>query len=106
MTGIYRLIALVGGAGLSILIWWAIVAGDFGAAGDWLFSHPWGLVTLVDLYLGFLLFAGVIALVERTWYGRVLWIVPLFVLGNVWSALWLIFRAGRLVHALRDSPKT
>ncbi|MBO6795871.1 hypothetical protein [Maricaulis sp.] len=105
MSGLFRLIALAGGIGLTALIWWAVVEGDFGAAGDWLFNHPWGIVTLADLYLGFLFMAGVIALVERTWFGRIFWILPIFVLGNVWPALWLIVNAGKLVRTLRESSK-
>ena len=105
MSGLVRIGALVGAAGLSGLIWWAITTGDFGAAGAWLFNHPWGIVTLVDLYLGFALMAVVIAMVERSWIARLFWIAPLFVLGNVWSALWMLLRFGRFIGALRENPK-
>ena len=105
MSLLFRLVALVGGLILTALIWWAIETGNFGAAGDWLFNHPWGIVTLVDLYLGFVMFALVIGLVERSWPSRLFWILPIFVLGNVWSALWLILRAGRVVAAMRQAAK-
>ena len=46
--------------GLGALIIIAMTDGSFSRAGSWLLSEPWGLVTLVDLYLGFLLSAAVI----------------------------------------------
>ena len=43
-------------AGLGVLvagtIGWAITVGDFSAAGTWLTTDPWGIVTLADLYFG------------------------------------------------------
>ena len=79
------------GVALAILIAWAVHAGDFGEAGAWLTTDPWGIVTLADLYLGFLLSAVMICFLERSWKA-VLWIAPIPVLGNVWTVLWVIFR--------------
>lgn len=80
-------IALVFGA----MIGWAINAGDFGSASDWLTTDPWGVVTLADLYIGLLLSAVVIVSLERSWRG-VLWIVPLPFLGNLWTLIWFAAR--------------
>ncbi|MFY0639229.1 hypothetical protein [Maricaulis maris] len=96
-----RLAALVGTLGLTALIVWAVQAGDFGAAGDWLTHHPWGLVTLADLYFGFLIAAVFIAGIERDWRWAMVWILPLPLLGNVWAGLWLCLRAGRIWNTLR-----
>ena len=79
------------GVALVILIAWAFNAGDFGEAGAWLTTDPWGIVTLADLYFGFLLSAVMIGFLERNWKA-VLWIAPIPVLGNVWTVLWVIFR--------------
>jgi hypothetical protein len=79
------------GVVLAILIAWAVRIGDFGEAGRWLTSDPWGIVTLADLYFGFLLSAVIIGFLERSWKA-VLWIAPIPVLGNVWTVLWVIFR--------------
>ncbi|OLF75374.1 hypothetical protein AWH62_06005 [Maricaulis sp. W15] len=99
---ITRLVALVGALGLTALIAWAVQTGDFGAAGAWLTSHPWGLVTLGDLYFGFLIAAFFIAGIERDWRWRLFWILPLPLIGNVWAGLWLCLRAGRVRDALRS----
>lgn len=69
------------------------VAGDFSAEGSILLNLAWGRVTLIDLYLGFLLFAGWMAFREPTKGRAALWIVLLMLLGNltafayVWLAL-------------------
>lgn len=73
------------------LIVWAVMAGDFAAAGAWLTGDPWGIVTLADLYLGFLLSAVVIAAMERSWRA-VVWIAPIPFLGNLWTIIWFILR--------------
>ena len=91
-----RLAALLGTVGLTALIVRAIQTGGFGAAGAWLSSHPWGWVTLGDLYFGFLIAAFFIAGIERNWRWALFWILPLPVLGNVWAGLWLCLRAGRV----------
>ena len=84
---------------LTGLILFAVRAGDFGAAGDWLTGEPWGLVTLFDLYFGFVLAAIVIALAERRIVSAAFWILPIFVLGNVWTALWFVVRGLHLLKA-------
>ena len=38
-----RVILTVAGLAFAGVIAWAIVTGDFGAAGAWLTSDPWGL---------------------------------------------------------------
>lgn len=90
MTALRILLAILAVAFAGLIVW-AVLTGDFGAAGAWLTGDPWGLVTLADLYLGFLLSAVVIAAMERNWRA-VLWIAPIPVLGNVWTIIWFIFR--------------
>lgn len=95
--------SLLGLAALAFaaLIAWAANAGDFSAAGAWLIRDPWGIVTLADLYIGFALFAIVIALFERKAWRAVLWIAPLPFLGNLWALVWLAFALPVLVRRLR-----
>ncbi len=88
---------------LTALIALAVRTGDFSAAGSWLISHPWGLVTLADLYAGFILSATVIGCFERRWILRIVWIAPVFVLGNVWTAIWFALRAPEVFRRLSAS---
>ena len=87
-----RILSLLGGLALAALIVWAINVGDFGAAGAWLTSDPWGIVTLTDLYLGFFFFAVLVWLLEPNKAIALLFILPLPFLGHVWSAIWMVWR--------------
>ncbi len=102
---IIRLIYTLPGLGLAALIIFAMKTGDFGSAGRWLMSDPWGLTTLADLYLGFAILALFIALFERSWLA-VLWILPLPVLGNVWTVVWLVVRLPEIASRLRSRAQT
>lgn len=95
-----RLLAFACSLVLVALVLGAIGAGDFFAAGGWLTSDPWGIVTLFDLYFGFAITAILMAWTERDWRWSVFWITPLFFLGNVWTGLWLILRSRHLYECL------
>lgn len=98
---ILRLLTALGGLALGGLIWLAFTTGDFGAAGAWLMSDPWGRVTLFDLYLGFFFLAVIIALFEKHPLRAALWIIPLPILGNIWAALWLVLSLPEIARRLR-----
>jgi hypothetical protein len=95
MTGLRIFIAGVGLA-LAIVAFRAIMQTetleDFWFETQALLDQPWGLVSVADLYAGFLLTAIVMALVEGSVIAGALWAAPLLLLGNVWTAVWLAFR--------------
>ena len=95
----FRIIAGLGAIALAAAIVWAsITAGQsLSEAVGWLASEPWGVVSLVDLYLGFVLLAILIWVFEPNKLIALAFILPLPVLGNVWSAVWVAWRLG---HAL------
>ena len=100
---IFRSLLGLAALAFAALIVWAAKAGDFSGAGTWLTSHPWGIVTLIDLYIGFAISAVVIALFERRTWRAILWILPLPILGNVWTLVWLAFALPDLARRLRRS---
>ncbi len=57
---------------------------------DLLFSLAWGRVSLIDLYVGFLVFAGWIVYREKSWGRIAVWIVLLLILGNLASCLYVL----------------
>jgi hypothetical protein len=97
-----RLILLVLATAFAALIFWAVKTGDFWEEGAWLTSNPWGIVSLTDLYLGFLAVAIFMYVLEpgRT---RWFWIIPLPFLGNVWTLIWLAWRLPALINRLRHN---
>ncbi|MEN0002458.1 MAG: hypothetical protein AAF940_16405 [Pseudomonadota bacterium] len=96
---ILRFILAILGIAFAALIVWAVMVGDFWAEGGWLTSNPWGIVSLADLYLGFLLAAVIIAFAERTW-AALFWIAPIPFLGNVWVVIWFVLRLPMLRQRL------
>lgn len=49
-------------------IGWTFISGDFAADGAKLMALPWGIVSLVDLYVGFMLFSVWIVYLEKSWW--------------------------------------
>jgi hypothetical protein len=75
---------------LSGSIIWAFKSAPFWASFDLITENPWGKVTLIDLYSGFVAFAIIIGLVDGPWIGLIAFLL-LCVLGNVVSLAWLAF---------------
>lgn len=103
MTSAFRMLAALGGFLLLGLIVWAAGAADMGASFSAMMQDPWGVVALADLYLGFLILAAVIWIAEPNKALALAFILPLPVLGNVWAALWLALRLGRLAAKMRGT---
>ena len=102
MTAI-RIAYLLAGLGFAATIIWAFGAGDFGASFSAILVDPWGIVALADLYLGFVLFAFIIAGFEASPLRATAWIVALVILGNTISAIWLAWNAPQIWRRLRPA---
>jgi hypothetical protein len=68
---------------------------------NWLISEPWGVVSLVDLYLSFFFVAVLIWCLETNKAIALVFILPLPFLGHVWSAVWMVWRLAALLQARR-----
>lgn len=58
-------------------------------------ADPWGRVTLIDLIVGLIFVAAWIAVVEPRPWCAAGWIVALFLLGNVITLIFLLWRTRR-----------
>lgn len=67
---------------------YALVAGSFMAEAAVLFPSPWFQLTLVDLYLGFILFACWIFAREPKRGVAVGWLIALCLLGNLAACMY------------------
>jgi hypothetical protein len=108
---IANIVALLGFLAMGGVLAYAFVSGDLAREGRLLLSMPWGIVSLVDLYVGFILFSGWIVYRERSFVRSVIWVVLVMVLGfftaslytlialrtsgGEWRRFWLGRRAGR-----------
>ena len=62
--------------------------GNFSAKGAKLVAMPWGIVSLVDLYVGFTLFSCWIVFREKAVLPSVIWAILMVVLGFWTGALY------------------
>ena len=82
---IAKIVALLGLLAMTGIILYAFIVGDFNREGTQLLTMPWGLVSMVDLYVGFILFSGWIIYREKSLVRSVIWVVLMMLLGN-WTA--------------------
>jgi hypothetical protein len=78
---IAKAIALLGLLAMTAVLIYGFTAGNFAKEGKQLLSMPWGIVSLVDLYVGFVLFSGWIVYRERSAVRSVIWVALMMVLG-------------------------
>lgn len=87
---IAKLIALLGLLAMTAVLVYGFTAGNFGVEGGKLLSMPWGIVSLVDLYVGFALFSCWIVFREKAVLPSVIWVVVKMVLGFWAGALYTL----------------
>jgi predicted small integral membrane protein len=78
---IAKIISLLGVVVMTAVLVYGFTAGDFFSEGSQLMAMPWGIVSLVDLYTGFILFSGWIIYRERSLPVAVLWTIAMMTLG-------------------------
>jgi cytochrome b subunit of formate dehydrogenase len=85
---------------LAVAIVWAFGKADFWASVTAITANPWGVVTLIDLYAGFIITGIIVAAIERwkPWAWGMLAVS--LVLGNVVYALWAFVRGAALLREL------
>ena len=81
-------IALLGLLAMTVVLLYGFTVGNFSGEGSLLLDMPWGIVSLVDLYVGFILFSGWIIYREKAVLPSILWVVLMMVLGFWAGALY------------------
>lgn len=77
-----KAIALIGAVAQGGILVYGFTQGDFGAAGEFFFNDPWGIVSLVDVYVGFMFFCAWVIFREKTIWSGLLWTIAILILGN------------------------
>ena len=85
-----KLIALLGVLAMGTVLIYGFTVGDFAAEGSQLTNMPWGIVSLVDLYVGFILFAMWIIYREPVRWQAAIWVALLMVLGFFIGSLYTL----------------
>jgi hypothetical protein len=113
-----KIVSLLGVIAMTIALINGFVNGSFIDDGVMILNNPWGIVSLVDLYVGFVLFALWMYYREKSLLSSVIWIILIMVLGFFIGALyvfialmtskddWLIFFLGEKNAALAIKQRT
>lgn len=85
---IAKLISLLGILAMTGVLVYGFTIGDFGGEGSQLLAMPWGIVSLVDLYVGFTLFSAWIVFREKS-PSSIIWVILMMVLGFFTASLYV-----------------
>ncbi len=69
----------------------AFINGNLGTDGPAILSNPWGVMSMVDLYVGFILFAMWIIFREKNIALMVVLIILLMIFGFLVSSLYIAY---------------
>ena len=92
-TWIYRgvtALALIGFIIMSVSITTAFIVGDFFQEGSALLSLAWGKVSLIDVYIGFIIFCGWIIYREQSVGRSLIWVILMMIFGNMTACLYIL----------------
>jgi len=78
---IAKVISLLGLLAMTGILIYAFTMGNFSSEGTKLLAMPWGVVSLVDLYVGFALFSGWIVYREKSLLRSIFWVVLMMTMG-------------------------
>lgn len=76
-----KILSFLGVLSMSVALVYGFTVGDFSADGGELLQNPWGVVSMVDLYVGFALFSGWIIYREKSFARSLIWVILMMVLG-------------------------
>ncbi|MFO8068636.1 MAG: DUF1475 family protein [Alkalibacterium sp.] len=66
------------------------VNGEFLVDGGALLENPWGIMALIDLYVGFSLFSIWIVYREKAMWKIIIWVVPLMIFGFLIGSIYVL----------------
>ncbi|MCB1776856.1 MAG: hypothetical protein KDI50_05410 [Candidatus Competibacteraceae bacterium] len=90
-----RIVVILCGILLGLLATAILIASNYSyvlAGLRYLIANPWGIVTLINLGIGLLFIAVWLWLVEPVRWRAAIWIIALFLLGNVVTLAYLLCR--------------
>jgi len=89
-----RIVAGLGALAMAAVLVYGFAVGDFTGEGSRLLAMPWGRVSLVDLYVGFVLISCWILFRDGLNLLSVVWIIGVMVLGSLTICLYVLVAAG------------
>jgi hypothetical protein len=87
---IAKILSLAGVLAMTAVLINGFTVGDFSGEGSLLLSMPWGIVSMVDLYVGFILFSLWIIYREKSLLAAILWTIAMMTLGFFAGSLYAL----------------
>jgi hypothetical protein len=84
-----KIISILGVLAMTGALVYGFTIGDFSGEGSQLLRMPWGIVSLVDLYTGFILFSLWIIYREKSLPAAILWTIGMMALGFFTGSLYV-----------------
>lgn len=84
-----RVLSALGILAMTGIILYAFIYGNFAVEGSKLLSMSWGVVSMVDLYVGFTLFSVWIVFREKSLPVAILWVFFMMTLGFFTGSLYM-----------------
>ena len=88
---VIRTLSLIGAVIMTVTIVLGFLSGGFMDEGSAIWALSWGKVTLIDLYVGLVVFGLWVSVRERRLSVVVIWWLSLVVFGNLAAALYVVF---------------
>jgi hypothetical protein len=88
-----KIFSALGLVAMSAAIISAFSVGNFSEEGSRLLAMPWGIVSMIDLYSGFILFSIWIVYREKSKPAAMLWVVLMMLLGFWTGSLYMLLAA-------------
>ena len=82
-------VSALGVVAMTSVIMYGFIAGDFSSDGALILANPWGIVSLVDLYVGFILFALWVWFKESNIIIKIIWVILLMTTGFFAGSLYV-----------------
>jgi RsiW-degrading membrane proteinase PrsW (M82 family) len=90
---VVKVLSALGLLAMTAALIYGFTVGNFRSDGSKLLQNPWGVVSLVDLYIGFTLFSLWIIYREKSPTRSLLWVVLMMVLGFFTASLYSLLAA-------------
>ena len=84
-----KIVSLLGILAMSIALIYGFTVGDFSSDGAIILANPWGIVSLVDLYTGFVLFSLWILFREKNIMVSFVWVIAMMIFGFLTGAIYV-----------------
>ncbi|NMC47615.1 MAG: DUF1475 family protein [Chloroflexi bacterium] len=85
-----KILTIFGALAMGWALFHGFTKGDLRAEGSLIGSMPWGVVSLVDVYVGFFLFSGWVIYREKSILIALLWVISFLVLGNFVTSIYAL----------------